>query len=650
MRDDEPARDGPSIARVVVEVEPFHLDRLFDYAVGDADVRVGSRVEVVFAGRVRKGVVAALSDETEVASDRLRPLKRALGEHVWMTPEELAIARWVADRWGGSVADVVRHALPGRTVDVERRAAAAGWFPDAPRTPAPPAPAPGGWSRYGEAGELLVAAVEEGAGAFVWRPLADEDVAGRIAGLVRTCLAGDRDVLVVVPDPVSPVADAVVAAAGDLAVDARDLGASQRVTYRRWLEARTGRARVVVGGRGVALWPVVRPGLLVAFDEANPAHKERRSPRHHVREVVLERARRAGAVGLLVGTVASAATWRLLTRRRVTPVAAPRVEERSAAPLVHVDDHPNGRVGSPALRALRLATGEGRYGVLLATRRGEGRALACRRCGEALRCPTCASTIAADGAGVLCEGCGWTRPRRPPCPACDTSDPWVPLAAGAQRFRDELERSLPRVPVHALEGHAPDVPPPPAVLVVTRGSVLDAPPGDVGAVVLPDLDALLRRPVLDADEDTLRLSMALAGWVARSEHGRRGQAQPATRVVVQTREPQHPVVQALVRWDPSGYWRQAVPTRAELGFPPARRAVRVDAPTDSETEVDAALRAAVPGLLDVLGPVHDDGRARWLVKVDDPGLLLDALHDARTAWSKDSLDVRVDVDPTDVDR
>ncbi len=91
-----------------------------------------------------------------------------------------------------------------------------------------------------------------------WRPLPDEDPAARIGELVRVALDGDRDVLVVVPDPVSPVADAVVETAGDLAVDARHK-ASDRVTYRRWLQARTGQARVVVGGRGVALWPLGRP-------------------------------------------------------------------------------------------------------------------------------------------------------------------------------------------------------------------------------------------------------------------------------------------------------------------------------------------------------------------------------------------------------
>ena len=128
------------IARVAVEVEPYHLDRLFDYGVGDTDPPVGARVEVVFAGRVRKGVVVERVATTDVPEGRLRDLKRVLGDHVWITEAEVGVARWVAERWGGTLADVLRHSLPGRTVDVERRAAKAGWFPTAERVAAPPAP------------------------------------------------------------------------------------------------------------------------------------------------------------------------------------------------------------------------------------------------------------------------------------------------------------------------------------------------------------------------------------------------------------------------------------------------------------------------------------------------------------------------------
>jgi primosomal protein N' (replication factor Y) len=640
--------DRPRIARVVVEVEPFHLDRAFDYLVpDDLEVVAGQRVQVAFAGRSVRGLVVGTGDDSEVPASRLRPLKRLLGEHVWVRPLEMDTLRWAAERFGAPLADVVRHALPARTVDVERRASDAGWYPpgSARRSrsdPPPPAEAlEAAWAVYGDQGTTLRAAVVDGNGSFVWRPLPGEDVAARIAELAQLCLAGDRDVLVLVPDPASPVADAVVQAAGDLAVDLRG-GPSSRVVYRRWLEARCGVARVVVGERGAAWMPLERLGLAVVLDEANPAYKERRSPRHHARDVVLERARRAGGVGLAVGTVPSSVAWRLLRERRVEPVIPSRDEERRSRPAVTVDTgegEPRARLTRASLRALREAVRAGNYGVVLAARRGEGRALVCAKCGERMACPTCASSLALHGRAVSCDGCGWQADRVPACPACGERRV-VPLAAGAERLGSELARAL-DAPVAVLEGYGQTAPPPPAVLVMTRGSVLDRPPGPVGAVVLPDLDGALRRPTLDAAEDTLRLAMAVAAWTVHA----RVRSSPGV-VVAQTREPDHPAIEALAAWDPGAFWRAEVAVRAPLRFPPLAHAVRLDF-AHPPADAVAALRDALPAGDDVLGPVPTDGRWQLLLKVDDRAATLAALRPLRDAWSSANLDVRVDVDPVD---
>ena len=643
----------PRLARVVVEVPPFHLDRPFDYLVpDDLEVVPGQRVQVPFSGRQVRALVVELPVTSTVEPARLRPLRRVLGPHVWVRPEELEVLRWAAERFGAPLADVVRHALPDRTVDVERRAAAAGWFPPgaSPRPRSDPAPEPGelarAWAPYGDTGTELLDAVATGTGSYLWRPLPGEDLAVRLAELTQLCLAHDRDVLVLVPDPGSPTADAVVTAAGDLAVDLRG-GPGPRARYRRWLEARCGRARVVVGERGAAFTPLDRLGLAVIVDEANPAYKERRSPRHHAREVVLERARRAGGVGVAVGTVPSAVAWRLLRQRRVRPVVPEREAERAARPRVQVvtgQGQPRARLTREATAALRAATRAGTYGVVLATRRGEGRALVCRGCGQRLSCRVCAASMGFDHLGGLrCEGCGQHLPRTPACRACGGTA-LVPLAAGARRLGAELAAGS-DVEVVVLEGYGQPAPPPPAILVTTRGSVLDRPPGPVGAVVLPDLDGSLRRPTLDAAEDALRLACQVAAWTV---HGRR--SPDLGRVVVQTREPDHPAVAALAAWDPGAFWRQEVAVRAALRFPPAAHALRLSAPAGARLGAQT-LAAALAGALacgdDLLGPVPDGEREGYLVKSDDRAATLAALRPVRTAAGRDGVDLRVDVDPVD---
>ncbi len=635
-----PSAPDPRIARVVVEVEPLHLDRPFDYLVGDhAGLCVGQRVQVSFAGRRVRGLVVELADASDVPVQRLRPVTRVLGPHVWVRPDEIEVLRWAASRFGAPVADVVRHALPARTVDVERRAEASGWFPAGTRPPWDPDDEPDAtaWEAYGEAGAALRADVRAGRGSVWWRPLPGEPVGDRLVDLARLTLAGDRDVLVVVPDRGSSIGRAVVEALGEVVADLRQ-GSSPRVHYGQWLRARCGVARVVVGERSAAFAPLDRLGLAVVVDEANPAHKERRSPRHHARDVVLERARRAGAVGLVVGTVPSAIGWDLLRRRRLTPVVAPRRVEREARPrfvLADWDRQPRARLSREALRALEQATAAGTYGVVLSVRRGEGRALVCSRCGVRFACPTCATSLAARDDRLACEGCGWSTSRRVRCGDCRGE--LVPLAAGTERIAHELRRAL-DVEVAELEGYDAPAPVPPAVLVMTRGSVMDAPPGPVGAVVLPDLDALLLRPTLDAAEDTLRLGMAVSTWASP-----RGGSSDAP-VVVQTRQPDHPVVDALLRWDPGAFWRHEAPLREPLRFPPAAHAIRVEVAGEASTRT-AEVQAHLTEGDDVLGPIPEGPRLRFLVRCDDRARTLASLGPLRVAWSRDGVEARVDVDP-----
>ncbi|MFN2555980.1 MAG: hypothetical protein ABR592_03785 [Nitriliruptorales bacterium] len=683
--------DQLPIAQVLVEVEPDHLDRPFDYALPEAlapRIRVGSRVEVVFAGRRVRGLVVALTQDT--SSHKLREVRRVLGPHAWATPEEIEVLRWAAQRFAAPTAAVIRHALPQRVSDVERRAEEAGWYPPG-RAARPPDPEPvaiddSAWSPYGHAGSELRVAAEAGAGAFYWRTLPHENLGVRLVELAAATLDGGRDVLVVVPEPKSCAADAVTHAFRDLAVDMRG-GPGARRLYRGWLEARCGQLRVVVGERGVAFWPLARLGLAVIIDEANPALKERRAPRHHAREVVLERARRAGATAVLVGTVPSAAAWRLLAERRLRPVVPDRSAERSAAPIVRLDDRSlsgsPGRLGTPAVEALRSCLKRGELGVVLAARRGEGRALLCSRCSERFACPRCDSSLAvasgwvsglglpeggpqarragraetAGGTGrdlaVLCEGCGWTTEREHMrCGRCG-GDVFAPLAAGAARLGSELARTFRNTVVAVLEGYAQPAPPPPAIVVMTRGSALSEPPGPVGAVVLPDLDGQLRRPTLDAGEDALRLAFRVAAWPSRSAgvkrpgSATRGALVPDGAVVVQTREPGHHAVRALVAWDPGAFWREEARRRGELRFPPAAYAIRLDVHGDGR-RVAADLRSGLPGSDQVLGPRPLGERSGLLVKSADRSSTLAALTPLRVVWSREGLDVRVDVDPVDV--
>lgn len=648
---DGDAAATPCYAQVVVEVAPDHLDRPFDYRVPDGEhVAVGQRVRVVFAGRRRTGWVVGVSDTPSTDPARIRPLSLLQGERTWFDADDLPLWRWVADRYCAPLASVLRHALPARVAAVE--AEAADWGPPPPVAPAlrPPCPSPA-WRAYQGAtadgsaagSRLLRAATRPSGEAFSWRLLAGHDRTAPVVDLVARCLAAGRSALVLAAAPSSPLLDAALAVAGpDAGADLR-AGGSERDRYRAFLRCRTGHARVAVGERGAVFAPLRDLGLIVVDDEANPAYKERRSPRHHAREVALARGRLGGATTVLLADLPSAQTWRLRTAGHVVAVAPDRAAERAGGrPRVDVVDLSDPRPGTRRARlselanaALREAVRAGRGAAVLAARGGQGSALACRGCGRRLACPVCDGAIRPrrDGDGGLweCAACGWSDAAFA-CPDCgDTRT--SPLAAGAARLAAELARAHPAAEVVRMEGF--DAPGPttrPAIAVMTRGSVVERPGwlGDERAavVVVPDADAMLGRAALDAAEDALRLWMAVGHW--------------AERLVLQTRDPRHHAVQALVRWDPDGFWEREAGRRAELGYPPSRSLIKLSAPPALAADVAAALRAGLPAADDLLGP---DPSGAVLVKSADLRGTLQALTPLRHRWAKADAKVRVDVDP-----
>jgi primosomal protein N' (replication factor Y) (superfamily II helicase) len=649
----EPAR----YARVVVDVRPVHLDRPFDYLVPDGvEVGLGQRVRVTFAGRRRNGWVVGTADRTDTDPKRIRALEQVQGEQTWFDESDLRWLEWAARRYGAPLADVLRHAFPARVAAVE--AEARRWPDPSPHQPAdrPPCPAQA-WRPYAASALLKSASAvhEDGSGpAFWWRALVGDDWTAMLLDLVARTLAAGRTALVLVPDPASPLSEAALSFAAGDGADLRAQG-SERDRFRAALRCRTGHARVAVGERSAVFAPLRDLGLIVVEDEANPAYKERRSPRHHAREIALARARMAGATCVLTGDLPSAHLWRLLEQDHVQRVTADRAIERDRAPRVDVADLSDPRPGrrrarftDEAAHALSQTVRAGEHAVVVAARGGQGTALACRGCGTRRRCPVCDGSLRTARGGTPSPGDG-APPQDPPsprweCAACGWDGPatacsecrderTAPLAAGAGRLAQELSRSHPEADVVRMEGF--DAPGPqrrPGLGVMTRGSVVDRPswlgaePAAIG--VLPDADAMLNRPTLDAAEDALRLWFAVARW--------------CHRLIVQTREPNHPAVQALVRWDPAGFWQREGERRAELRYPPAASLIRISAPADTADEVAGALRGALPADDDVLGPALD---GEVLVKTDRLPRTLEALRPLHEDWDRSDRKVRIDVDP-----
>ncbi|MEU5937965.1 primosomal protein N' [Micromonospora sp. NPDC047548] len=678
-----------------------HLDRPFDYLVPAelaADAVPGVRVKVRFAGQLVDGWLLERADDSG-HTGRLAYLEKVVSPEPVLAPEIARLARAVADRYAGSLADVLRLAVPPRHARVEKDLCAepaadtpadTATTPDAVTaaassagTPAPPtvdvAPAPSagaaadapgptgaaprraaprptvdprGWRDY-PAGPAYLRALADGrAPRAVWSALAGEDWAARYADAVAATVAGGRGAVIVVAD--AGDLDRLDAALTDTMGPGRHvclsaaLGPARR--YRAFLTARRGGAPVVIGTRAAMFAPVDRLGLVAVWDDGDDLHAEPRAPYPHARDVLLTRAQLAGAAALVGGYTRTAEAQLLVETGWAREVVADRVTLRARTPAIApTGDDPQlardpgaatARLPSLAWTTARDTLRADAPVLVQVPRRGYLPSISCADCRTPARCPHCAGPLAlpsADGAPA-CRWCGRVAAAYA-CPECGGRRLRAAVT-GARRTAEELGRAFPGVPVRTSgrEDVLTIVPGGAGLVIATPGAEPVA-EGGYGAVLLLDSWALLTRADLRAGEETLRRWLTAAALARPASAG--------GRVVVVADGALAPV-QALLRWDPAWFAARELAERRELGFPPAMKMASVTGP--AAAVADLLAEARLPDGAEVLGPVPaDDERERMLVRVPRARAvaLAEALHTAAGVRSarKAADPVRLQVDP-----
>jgi primosomal protein N' (replication factor Y) len=581
------------------------------------EVQVGDVVRIQLHGR-RVGAWIVAVDVDPVPGVALKPLAKVSGRGPG--PELIELAAWAAWRWAGRRASFLRTAAPPGVARLRTGSVGTGRGPDLGRSRGqgdddrPTSEVPGAASdgvpldgaldadrailRLGPGSDrypvVLAAARRQLGQTLVLCPSVEEAQAlGR-----RLRRDGLRVAIVAGDGPGS-------AATGE------------------WIHAAS-LAQVVVGARAAAWAPAPRLARVVVLDEHDEAYQQEQSPTWHARDVVAERARRAGAPCLLVSPCPTleALAWGEL-------VIEDRARERAAWARVEIVDQ---RELDPALgplfspRLVDLVRSEQRVLCVL-NRTGRARLLACGACRTLARCEVCDAAVgqddAGDGAALSCGRCGTRRPMV--CLACGSSR-FKNLRLGVSRAREELE---------ALVGEP---------VVEVTAATPDDDPALRTARVLVGTEALLHRvpraaavAFLDFDQELLSLRYRAAdqamGLLARAARlVARGGARDG-RVLVQTRSPDHPVLVSARTADPGRLVASEEPMRRVLGLPPATAMALVSGEA-APAYVEALGRP--PGL-QVQGPL--DGTWRLIA----PGH--DVLCDALAAVERPPGRLRLEVDP-----
>jgi primosomal protein N' (replication factor Y) len=440
-----------------------------------------------------------------------------------------------------------------------------------------------------------------------------------------------------------------------------------------WRAAAAGRARIVVGTRSAIFAPLPEAGVVVVDEEHDESYKQQDGLRYSARDLAVKRARDLDVPVILGSATPSLESLRnaldgryghLRLSRRAGGARPP------AARVVDVNRHPvEEGLSTPLLDAVRERIARDEQVMVFLNRRGFAPVLMCQGCRWIAECPRCDArlTVHARQGSLRCHHCGTRRPLPSTCPACGEPEP-MPVGVGTQRTESALARHFPDVRIIRIDRDSTRSA---AALTSTFDAIAEAGPAIlVGTQMItkghhfPDVTLVA---VIDADGGLFSADFRAGERLAQQlvqVAGRAGRAARPGEVLIQTRQPDHPLLRALLDDGYPAFAASALVEREALGFPPYGRLALLRAEATDARAPDAFLEAAAArlrehaGAVQVLGPVPATmvrragrHRARLLLQAGDRASLhrllratvptLDGLPEARRVrWS-------LDVDPLD---
>ena len=462
--------------------------------------------------------------------------------------------------------------------------------------------------------------------------------------------------------------------------------------YDTWRRARTGQLKVLIGPRSALFAPLPAVGLIVVDECHDASYYQSEPPFYNGAVAAQEYAALCGAVCLL-GSATPSVTQRYAAEHRGLALAElrERIPSHSSgagelAPVTVVDMREELKGGNRGIfsrlleRELAQVLGRGEQAILFMNRRGTATYVFCRECGHVLKCPRCDTplTMHVDGPrsrvkarpppddgstsgsrpvderrpgtstpDLLCHRCGYSRQMPRKCPECG-SEHIREYGLGSERVEAEVHRLFPQarslrwdhdttrekdahdIILAHFSAHRADV------LVGTQmlAKGLDLPLVTLVGIVLADAGLNLPDPF--AAERAFQTLTQVAGRAGRSALG--------GRVVLQTFEPESPVIQAAAAQDYAAFYRRELAARRELRYPPFARLARLEfrhadpaaaerAALDLAARLTDRIRTENRAETELIGPVpcffaRVGGIHRWQVVLRGPEPV-SLLHDLR---------------------
>ena len=360
-------------------------------------------------------------------------------------------------------------------------------------------------------------------------------------------------------------------------------GVTMTERRRIWRMVGQGGAQVVIGARSALFLPFQNLGLIVVDEEHDTSYKQDDGVLYNARDMAVLRASLCGARVVLASATPSLESWAnadagKYERIELTSRFGPAVLPDMRAIDMRVEDLPSAQWISPTLQsAVRSRLEKGEQSLLFINRRGYAPVTICRACGHQVGCDHCDARMVEHRflKRLLCHQCGESKPMPEACPSCGVEGKLAPVGPGVERLAEEAQAHFPEARLavlssdlfgsaRALKEGITQIAEGGADIII--GTQLVAKGHNFPLLTLVgviDADLGLQGSDMRAAERTFQLMRQVAGRAGRSE--RKGTA------LMQTFQPDHPVIRAILSGDEEGFWQAEADQRRHAGVPPYGR-------------------------------------------------------------------------------
>jgi primosomal protein N' (replication factor Y) len=354
-------------------------------------------------------------------------------------------------------------------------------------------------------------------------------------------------------------------------------GRNERERLEAWRAARSGQAGIVIGTRSAVFAPLARPGLIIVDEEHDLSFKQHEGFRYHARDLAVRRAQLEN-IPVVLGSATPA--LESLSNAAQGRYELLRLTERAAgasAPAFKLIDLRGQKVqegfSDGLLHAIKATLARGEQVMVFINRRGFAPVLLCHDCGWQAHCRRCDArpTLHRAPTRLHCHHCGSESAPPQQCPSCGSTD-LRPVGLGTERAEDFLRGRFPKTPLFRVDRdstrrkdamsqlyhdiHSAG----PAILVGTQMLAKGHHFPKVTLVALLDIDGGLFGADFRAPEHTAQLVIQVAG--------RAGRAEKPGLVLLQTHQPEHPLLLELIASGYRAFADRMLEERRQLGLPP----------------------------------------------------------------------------------